>query len=41
MMKRFLLLVLACSLSGCANLKVEWVAQASYNSANAKPDPAK
>ena len=41
-MKRTLLIVLALSLTGCANLKVEWAAQASYSSSNAKPvEPVK
>ena len=41
-MKSFLLGVLALSLAGCVNLKVEWTATASYTSANAKPvEPGK
>lgn len=35
-MKNLALILLALTLTGCANLKVEWVAQASYNSENAK-----
>lgn len=35
-MKKLALFALLLSLTGCANLKVEWVAQASYNSENAK-----
>lgn len=35
-MKKLALILLALTLTGCANLKVEWAVQASYSSENAK-----